>query len=77
MSSKLVPAHVAEKAKCQLASSLLFSLHFPLSKCYQSLGFLFQTVHIMDNVHSLKNNLLQVRINIHVNIIEREVKNYL
>lgn len=66
MSSKLVPAHVAEKAKCQLASGLLFSLH------YQSLGFLFQRVHIMDNAHSLKNNLLQVRINIHVNMIERD-----
>lgn len=72
MSSVLVPAHVALEAKCQLASGLLFSLYFPLSNRYQSLGVLFQTVHITDNVHSLKDHLLQVKINICVNKFERE-----
>lgn len=72
MSSVLVPAHVALEAKCQLASGLLSSLYFPPFKCYQSLGVLFQTVHITDNAHSLKDHLLQVKINICVNKFERE-----
>ena len=67
--SELVPAHVAEKAKRQLASGLLFSLYLPLSNIINHLGFCFRQC---TSQWSLKNDLLQVRINIHGNLMERD-----
>lgn len=72
MPPKLVPAHVAEKVRCQLASGLLFPLFFLFLSTIDHLRFLLETVNITDNTYSFTDNLLQIRATEHANVTDRD-----